>query len=91
MVSSEFHWLKQLAPGLRLLYEISYAIFNKRGDEKMLQKCFEAYEDLSEVEKLSLNKELETVFFKFTPILIQCMERGAAGGLFNRYLKFRDY
>ena len=91
VVSGEFHWLKQLAPGLRLLYEVSYAMFNKRGDEEMLQKCFEAYSDLSEVEKSTLKMDLETVFFKFTPVLIQCIERGAASQLFNQYIKFRDY
>ena len=75
----------------QFVYESAYFIFNKKGDNKILNKLRKKYYLLSEQEKKLSIKMLTHVFFSFTAKFIELVEDPNGVDVYKQYLQHGDY
>ena len=81
-------WKRELSLENQIVYEISYAFFNKSGDNRRLKSAFERFNP--EMRK-DVYVKLETIFFKFTPIIMKHIQENNCDEVYSKYMSFKEY
>ena len=72
-----------------MLHLLAHGIFDKQGISSVYQKKLSLL--WPKVDKALFKICLEHLFFKFTPTIIQLIERNEFEGLFEKYISFKEY
>jgi hypothetical protein len=88
VVDREFNWKKELSVENQMIYEISYALLNKGGEEGVIQNAYKTND--KEILRKVENK-LEMVFFKYTSTLMQLLKNSHYEEIYSSYLTFKEY
>ena len=89
--ADKYEVIKKLPKAVEVVYEFTYTLFNKNGNEEKLRDIYKKVEQVQDKDKDELEYMLGLVYFRFAPVIIDKFKNKEVANIKQDYLKFKDY